>query len=149
MRNGTPAAGRLEVLRAIPLFRACSDRELAQVEALVDDIEIGASETLVREGTWEAESFVIVSGEAAVTISGRPVATLRAGDFFGEMAMLDRSARSATVTALTPMHLLVLGPRSFPALVEIGSVARSMLRDLVDRLRRTDEELVAETPLRL
>lgn len=143
MRHHTPNPSRLTVLRAIPLFRSCSDHELGQVDSLVVDIDVIAGEILTREGHYEPQSFIIVSGEATVTRSGELLATLRSGDFFGEMALLDGAGRTATVTAQTPMHLLVLDPRSFRSLLDIGGAARVMLRGVVERLRRADEAHVS------
>lgn len=142
MRHTPAPTGRFAVLRAIPLFRACTDSELSRVDALVDGIDVGAGEILTREGRYEPQSFIIVSGEASVARAGGELATLKSGDFFGEMAILDGAARSATVTALTPMHLLVLDPRSLMSLLDIPGVARLMLRGVVERLRKADEARV-------
>lgn len=142
MRQHTPNPDRLAVLRGIPLFCDFSDRELGRVDTLVVDVDVAAGEILTREGHYEPQSFVIVSGEAAVTRSGQLLATLRSGDFFGEMALLDGAGRTATVTAVTPMHLLVLDRRAFKSLLEVGGAARVMLRGVVERLRRADEAQV-------
>jgi len=138
MRHTPVTTSRAAVLRAIPLFRACTDRQLSQVEVLVDDIEVEAGEILIREGNYEPQSFIIISGEATVSRSGSVVATLTSGDFLGEMAVLAPGTRSATVTATTAMHLLVIDPRNFMSLLGIADVARVMLRGLVERLRRAD-----------
>jgi CRP-like cAMP-binding protein len=134
MRRGITQQ-RMEVLRAIPLFQHCSTRELAKIDALIDDIEADPGETLVREGNFGQESFVIVAGEAAVTVHDEEVARLGPGDFFGEMALLAKKPfRVATVTACTPMHLLVVEPQRFNELLEIGTVATTMLKGVVERL---------------
>ena len=86
---------------------------------------------------------VIVRGEAAVTRGGEHLATLLAGESFGEMALVDGSLRSATVTATTAMHVLVLDPRSFWSLIGIGNVAQVLLRGVVERLRHADEALAS------
>ena len=134
---------RANELRAIPLFRACRDRDLVQVDGLVDDIEVETGEMLIEEGRVARQSFVIMSGDAAVTRGGERLATLRAGDFFGEMALVDGSLRSATVTATTPMRILVLDPRSFWSLIGIANVAQVLLRGIVERLRQADEALAS------
>jgi len=134
MRRGLTQE-RMEVLRAIPLFEKCSAKELARIDGLVDDIEADPGEVLVREGRFGQESFVIVSGEAAVTVHGEEVARLGPGDFFGEMALLAKKPyRVATVTACTPMHLFVIEPRRFHEMLEIGPVATIMLKGVVERL---------------
>lgn len=132
---------RIEQLRAIPLFSGCSDRELGTIDGLVDDYEVGAGAVLAKQGTPARQAFVIVAGEASVEIDGTTIATLRAGDSFGEMALLSRPVglRSATVTATTDLQLLVIEPRSFSALMEVVPVAKKLLGELSDRLRSTDE----------
>jgi CRP-like cAMP-binding protein len=139
MRRSTPRF-RLEQLRSIPLFSACSDRELGTVDGLVDDYTVAAGAVLAQQGTPARQAFVIVSGEARVEIDGKRIATLRAGEAFGEMALLSRpvGVRSATVTATTDMELLVLEPRCFSTLMELPPVAKKLLGELSDRLRVTD-----------
>ena len=139
MRKTAPRA-RLEQLRSIPLFSSCSERELATVDALVDDYAVDAGAVLAQQGTPARQAFVIVDGRATVEIDGTQIATLSAGDSFGEMALLSRPVglRSATVTAATDMTLLVLEPRCFNTLMELPAVAKKLLGELSDRLRVTD-----------
>lgn len=126
---------QFETLRAIPLFRSCSNKDLATVDSLVAEDRAESGEVIVREGRPGRESFIILSGEASVTVGGRRVAQLGPGEFFGEMALLDRrNLRTATVTALTPMRLLVIDPRQFSTLLQMEGVARSMLGEVVERL---------------
>src|SRR5919198_3899060 len=106
MRTTVPEA-RLEMLRKQLLFRGLGDEELAEIDALVDDIEVDPGEVLTREGHLGRESYIVVSGEAEVRVHGDTVARLGPGAFFGEMAMIDLKPRTATVTAATPMQLLV------------------------------------------
>lgn len=113
-----------------------TDREIAQVAVLVDEIWVDAGEVLTSEGrTSGMESFIIVSGEAQVSLRGETIDTLSPGSFFGEMAMLDSRPRSATVTARTPMRLLVVGPASFETFLAQPGVAVRMLKAVVARLR--------------
>ena len=135
---------RFETLRAIPLFYRCSNKELSLVDSLVAEGRAAAGEVMIREGSPGRESFIVLTGEAAVTIGGRRVATLGAGDFFGEMALLgERRQRVATVTAITPMTLLVIDPRQFSTLLRIEGVATAMLREVVDRLDATEAQMSA------
>jgi CRP/FNR family transcriptional regulator, cyclic AMP receptor protein len=140
MRRSTPRF-RLEQLRSIPLFSACNDRELGTIDSLVDDHDVRKGAVLAQQGTPARQAFVIISGEASVDVDGKRIATLRAGDVFGEMALLSRpvGVRSATVTATTDMQLLVVEPRCFSTLMEVPSVAKKLLGELSDRLRVTDE----------
>lgn len=134
-RTGTD---RFETLRSIPLFAGCSTKELTQVDSLVAEDRASEGDVLIREGSPGRESFIILSGEAIVTVGARLVAKLGPGDFFGEMALLGRrNLRTATVTAITPMRLLVADPRQFSTLLQIEGVATSMLKEVVDRLSTT------------
>ncbi|HVL81664.1 MAG TPA: cyclic nucleotide-binding domain-containing protein, partial [Actinomycetota bacterium] len=99
-------------------------------------VEVPAGTVLTREGSPGREAFVIAEGRASVTLDGRAMAELGPGAFFGEMALLDRGPRSATVEALTPMTLFVLDARSFSSLLaETPSVVRKMLQTVAVRLR--------------
>ena len=96
----------------------------------------------MSEGAAGAEFFVILEGTAKVTRHGQEVATLGPGDFFGDLALLDRAPRNATITAETPMELVVLGQREFAGLIdEVPGFAHKLLAGLARRLRavrRTD-----------
>jgi CRP-like cAMP-binding protein len=141
MARGIPQE-QIVLLRAVPLFARFSDHELEEIDRLVDEIEVEAGERLTRQGAVEArQSFVIVEGEASVEIDGRRVATLGPGALFGEMAMLDHKPRSATVTAITPMRLLLIGPASFPSFVSQPGIAIPLMSTLVARLRAVETNL--------
>ena len=144
MRNRIPAA-RLRQLRTIPLFAGCGDTALAAGDRLVDDHDVPAGTVLTREGAFGRESFVIVSGTAEVTVRGQRVAELGSGAVFGEMAVLQREPRTATVTALTPMHLLVVSPANLSALLLTEGVAGKVLVALSERLRAADDAITAQS----
>jgi CRP-like cAMP-binding protein len=94
---------------------------------------------LVEQGRIGMEFFLIVDGSAAVTRSGKKVATLGPGAHFGELALLDRRPRSASVTSETDMDVLVLSQRQFNTLLAaVPTIARKMLAALADRLREAD-----------
>lgn len=133
---------KVELLRGVSLFSACSDRELARIASLVDEIEVREGKILTREGQPGSEAFVVIEGQARVTVGNRAkVAPLGPGSAIGEMSLLDQGPRSATVTAETEMRLLVLDSRSFSALIaEIPSVARKVLRTMAERLRMAERE---------
>ena len=95
-------------LKSIPLFADTSDEELAQIAAFAQEISVEADRVLVREGDFSYEFMAIEEGEAEVTRGGEHVADLGPGDFFGEMGLLERTLRNATVTAKTPMQLVTL-----------------------------------------
>lgn len=130
----------IEHLADVPLFSACSKKDLQQVARRAEDVRVDAGKVLVREGAAGAEFFVIVEGEADVTRRGEKVATLGPGKFFGDLALLDRAPRNATVTAATPMELVVLGQREFAALIDdVPGFAHKLLAGLAHRLREYDE----------
>src|SRR5271167_1993226 len=94
-------------LKSIWLFSSCSRSELRKIRSSLDELEVPKGKVLVEEGRIGMEFFIIVSGTAAVTREGKKVATLGAGDHFGELAVLDRRPRSASVESETEMDLLV------------------------------------------
>jgi CRP/FNR family transcriptional regulator, cyclic AMP receptor protein len=133
---------KVELLRGVPLFGACSKRELSRIASLADEIEVPQGKVLTREGDPGWECFVVVDGQATTTVSDRSrVAPLGPGACFGEMSLLDQGPRSATVEAQTDMHLLVLDARSFSSMLEeFPSVARKMLATMAGRLRVAERE---------
>lgn len=127
---------KVAVLRGVSLFSACSDKELAEIASLADEVELPEGRVLCREGRPGAECFVVVSGEARATLRGEELGVLGPGAIIGEMALLDGGPRSATVTAITPMEVLVLEPRSFSGLLaRHGTVTRKLLGTLAGRVR--------------
>jgi CRP/FNR family cyclic AMP-dependent transcriptional regulator len=95
-------------LKSIPLFEEVGDEELAQIAPFAREVSVEAGKVLVREGDFSYEFMAIEEGEAEVTRGGEHVADLGRGDFFGEMGLLERTLRNATVTAKTPMRLVTL-----------------------------------------
>ena len=95
-------------LKSIPLFEEVGDEELAQIAPFANEVSVEEGRELVREGDFSYEFMAIEEGEAEVTRGGEHVADLGPGDFFGEMGLLERTLRNATVTAKTPMRLVTL-----------------------------------------
>jgi CRP/FNR family transcriptional regulator, cyclic AMP receptor protein len=133
-----PSHELLQVLRSVPLFAGLNSKELTRVDRLLDTVERATGDVLTEEGTVGRQAFIVLSGRASVTIGGRPVATLGPGEVIGEMALLDRQPRTATVTALEPMKVFVIDPRSFSTLLAEPAIARRMLDAEVGRLRIAD-----------
>jgi CRP-like cAMP-binding protein len=130
-------------LAQVPLFSACSKKDLSLVARRAEDVRVDAGKVLVSEGATGAEFFVILEGAAKVARHGREVATLGPGDFFGDLALLDRAPRNATVTATAPMELVVLGQREFAGLIdEVPGFAHKLLAGLARRLRAYDAQTV-------
>jgi CRP-like cAMP-binding protein len=103
-------------LHSVPFFSGMSKRELAAVSQQADEVDVPPGKVLAREGQFGHEFFIIDSGTAEVIRDGETIAELGAGDFFGEMALLDEDRRTATVTAKTPMSLIVMTRSSFRSL---------------------------------
>jgi CRP/FNR family transcriptional regulator, cyclic AMP receptor protein len=95
-------------LKSIPLFEDVPDEELAQISTFAQEVTVGQGRELVREGDFSYEFMTIEEGDAEVTRDGQHVADLGPGDFFGEMGLLEKTLRNATVTAKTPMKLVTL-----------------------------------------
>ena len=133
---------KVELLRGVPLFSACSKRELSRIASLADQVDVQEGTVLTREGDSGREFFVVVDGRARVLVGDRGrVAALGPGASFGEMSLLDQGPRSASVEAETDMQLLVLDARSFSSLLdEVPSVARKVLVAMAGRLRVAEKE---------
>jgi CRP-like cAMP-binding protein len=127
---------KLDRLAAIPLFAGTDRKQLERVAGLCTEVRVPSGRILCTEGEPGQEFFVVEQGEAAVTVGGSPVATLGAGDFFGELALLDGQARAATVTAGTDMLVLVLTASEFDGALQADPmIAVRMLPAIGARLR--------------
>lgn len=127
---------KLELLGQVELFRHCRKTDLSRIAALVDEVEAPQGKTLTREGEPGWEAFVVAEGQATARRGGRKVATIGSGSIIGEMSLLDGGPRTATVTADTDMHLLVLTSRSLSQLLdEVPSVGRRILSGMAERMR--------------
>jgi CRP/FNR family cyclic AMP-dependent transcriptional regulator len=130
---------KVELLGGVSLFSACSNRELTRIASLADEIEVPEGRVLIRQGEPGREFFVIVEGKARVSARGKTAKTLGPGSGLGELSLLDQAPRSATVTAASDMHLLVLDSRSFSSLIaEVPSVAGKIFRVMAERLREAE-----------
>lgn len=125
---------KLELLEQVPLFGACSKRELGLIATLADELSLPAGKTLIEEGRQGHEFFVLVDGEVDVRRKGRKVTSLGGGSFFGEMALLSSRPRNATVTASTPVRVLVVHEQAFRRLLrDSPSIQLKVLQTLADR----------------
>lgn len=126
-------------LANVPLFSALSKRDLQRVAKASDEVQMAAGRMLVEQGRTGHEFFLILEGEAVVRRNNRKVAELGPGQYFGELAILDRGPRSASVVANTDMRVLVLGQREFVGVVDsIPGMAYKMLTSMAQRLRDAD-----------
>ena len=119
----------------MPLFARLSKRELRDVAALADEIELPAGKTLIRKGDRGREFFVLLEGEAAVERDGKALRTLKGGDFLGEIALVARVPRTATVTTTTPVRALVIADQGFRSLIATTpAIQQKVLEALAERL---------------
>jgi CRP/FNR family cyclic AMP-dependent transcriptional regulator len=129
------ANAKLDLLRGIPLFEHCSKKDLQRISRIADVLDLRAGKVLITEGARGREFFAIVEGEVEVRRKGRKVGTLGPGSFVGEMALLSRIPRTATVTALTPLDVLVITDRAFVDLLDkMPDLWLKVARALADRV---------------
>jgi CRP-like cAMP-binding protein len=126
---------KLDLLRRVPLFDGLNKRELGQLGGIADELDLPAGRTLIKEGSRGREFFALVEGAVKVAQQGRRIATMHDGDFFGEIALVTEVPRTTTVTAETPVRLLVLTKRDFQRLLrEQPQIQRKVLEKLALRL---------------
>ena len=133
------AGPSVELLQKIPLFAGLKPRELEQLSGSFKQRTFNAGETVATEGQEGAGFFVIESGEALVTVSGDERRTLGPGDYFGDIALIDMGARTATVTAESDLHCYGLTFWDFRPLVESDArIAWPLLQAMAKRLREAE-----------
>ena len=126
---------KTDLLKNVPLFAGCSKTELQRIASLADELDLGDGATLIREGERGREFIVIADGTVKVTRNGKQLRELGAGDFIGEIALVADVPRTATVTATSPVRLLVVTDRAFRGLLEqMPSIAKKVLQSLGERL---------------
>jgi CRP-like cAMP-binding protein len=126
---------KVDALKQAPLFSDLSKKELAELARHAEDVEVAEGQAIVREGEIGHEFFVILEGEIEVTANGKHVATRGGGEFVGEIALLEETKRTATVTAKTPLHVMVLTRQDFRRLVDDNpSVERKVMHALARRV---------------
>jgi CRP/FNR family cyclic AMP-dependent transcriptional regulator len=128
---------KVDLLKRVPLFAGCSKAELRELAVVADELDLREGRTLVREGQHGREFFVLVDGTVRVSRKGRKLAELGPGDWFGEIALLTDTARTATVTATSPIRVLVLTDRAFRRVVQwMPSIALKVLSTVGQRLTK-------------
>ncbi len=126
---------KVDLLKRAPLFAKLPKKHLTEIAALADEIDLPEGKELTKEGAPGREFFVLIEGSADVRRNGRKVNTMRAGDFFGEIALISGSPRTATVTATEPVRTLVLTQRDFRTLLRNEPEIQSkVLEALAERL---------------
>lgn len=129
-------------LSKLEFFEDFSADELARVRALAEEVTAEAGAVLMEQGDVGQEAFVVCKGQAGVYVNGTRVATIGAGSAVGEMALLDRRPRSATVKALTDLELLSFKSSEFQELLEsMPKAATRVIAQLNNKLREQNQQL--------
>ena len=123
-------------LRELSLFAGLGKKDIEMVAGIADEVDIPAGKALAREGEFGREFFVIEEGTAEVVRDGQVVAELGPGDFFGEIALIEEERRTATVTARTPMTVVVLTAQSFQSLRHTTPKVYDTVRNQIASRRR-------------
>jgi CRP/FNR family transcriptional regulator, cyclic AMP receptor protein len=126
---------KVDLIKGVPLFASASKQELAEIASIADEIDLPEGKVLIREGDTGREFFVLIDGTADVTQKGKRISTLGPGDFFGEIALVSRIPRTATVTTTSPARALVISAHDFRSLVDRSpAVALQVLEAVAERL---------------
>jgi CRP-like cAMP-binding protein len=126
-------------LKNVPFFGSLSNRELTGVAQQTDELDVAPGKALAREGDFGHEFFVIVDGTADVVRGDRKLAELGPGDFFGEMALVGEERRIATVTATSPMRVIVMTRESFRAIDRTMPAVHTKIVEAIEARRAAAE----------
>jgi CRP-like cAMP-binding protein len=127
-------------LKRLPLFEELSHKELERIAMWADEVDVPPGKHLTQEGQFGHEFFVIEEGTAQVTHEGAVIAELGFGDYFGELALLEHQRRTATVTATTPLRVIVMFQREFEAMEhEMPEVAQRIRATVAKRKHEIEE----------
>jgi CRP/FNR family transcriptional regulator, cyclic AMP receptor protein len=129
----------LDHLARVPLFATCSTKDLQKIAKASDEIAVKAGATLTDQGQQGREAFIVVDGSATVKRNGRKITSVGPGAVIGELSLLDRGPRTATVTADTDMTVLVIDQRNFAGVIDqVPALAHKLLATLAGRIRDLD-----------
>jgi CRP/FNR family transcriptional regulator, cyclic AMP receptor protein len=126
---------RVERWQTLPLFAGCSRRQLAQVDGLGATVHVDRGKVLTVEGTAGRQCFIVVSGAASAHRGGVALGTVAGGTVAGELSLLDRTTRTATVVADTPMRLVVLTSTEFSDLLDVAPCIHDRVHEVAARRR--------------
>lgn len=136
---------KTDALKKVSLFARCTDRELRFVASEADEVNIDAGRTLIRQGEPGNTFYVLLEGEAEVVVDGKNRRTIRAGDYFGEISMLDGGPATATVVTRTPVRAMVMSHSQFRDAIKgnedlliqvLAAVAGRLRADSLERERK-------------
>jgi CRP-like cAMP-binding protein len=122
---------KVAAIARVPLFCRLSKGELARIAQLADEVDLPQGKTLTKEGSRGREFFVLLEGSADVQRKGQRIATMRGGDFFGEIALVTNVPRTATVTTSSPVRALVITDRDFRNLLRDSPAIQGKVLDAI------------------
>ena len=129
---------KVDLIKRVPLFKGAKKGELEQIASIADEIDLPEGKVLIAEGDTGREFFVLIDGTAEVTRGGKKVASIGPGDFFGEIALISKTPRNATITTTSPVRALVITDRAFRQLLDHSpQIQISVLSALAERLAPT------------
>ena len=132
-------AAQLDAIRQVPLFHELDEAEIEQVARLFKQRTFAPQETVAKEGSGGAAFYLIESGTATVSVAGQERPALGPGDYFGEIALIDEGARSATITAQEALVCHGLTYWDFrPLVMENAAICWKLLQFMVGRLRAAE-----------
>jgi CRP-like cAMP-binding protein len=127
--------GKIELIKKVPLFSKLSKKGLGEVAHIADELDLPKGKVMAKEGDRGREFFVLLEGEADVTKGDKSINTMHEGDFFGEIALVTKMPRTASVTATTGVRVLVITERDFASLLKHSEeVGRSVAEALAERV---------------
>ena len=129
---------KVDLIKGVPLFASASKQELAEIASIADEIDLPEGKVLIKEGDTGREFFVLVDGTAEIARGGKKVAAIGPGDFFGEIALIAKTPRNATITTTSPVRALVITDRAFRQLLDHApQIQIGVLTALAERLAPT------------
>ena len=136
MYNCAVAGASVDMLKKVPLFAGLDDKELAEIASSMRERRFKAGDTVTQEGAGGVGFFVVQEGEAEVNVGGEAKGTVGPGQYFGEIALINESPRTATLTARTDMLCYGMTPWDFRPLVESNStIAWKLLTAMAEKMR--------------
>jgi CRP-like cAMP-binding protein len=126
---------KVELIKKVPLFSKLSKKGLEEVAHIADELDLPKGKQMAEEGDRGREFFVLLDGEADVTKGGQSINRMHPGDFFGEIALVTKMPRTATVTAMSDVRVLVITERDFGGLLKHSpEVSRGVAEALAERM---------------
>jgi CRP/FNR family transcriptional regulator len=130
------AGAPIDLLKKVPLFAGLDDKELQQIATSMRERRFRSGDTVTQEGSGGVGFFVVEEGEAEVDVGGEARGSIGPGDYFGEIALINESPRTATLTAKTEMLCYGMTPWDFRPLVESNSaIAWKLLTAMAEKMK--------------